>query len=171
MTATFGGKKHWLLVTDYSSNYIWSFFLKKISNLVDILIVLIKTWRNEYNLQVQYLCCYSESENVTFKKACKQEGLGVDFKYTVSGMPQQNSCSKEFFALFNWVCTMLNGVKLDAYLQNSLWAKVASTTIFHKNNLLTPNRMLIPFLQFFGEGKRSILPPMQIFGEMCITQG
>ena len=40
-TPTFGSKQHWLLVVDNSSNFIWSFFLKK-SNLVDIIVGLIK---------------------------------------------------------------------------------------------------------------------------------
>ena len=31
-------------------------------------------------------------ENVVFKKACKQEGLVVDFEFTALGMPQQNGC-------------------------------------------------------------------------------
>ena len=35
--------------------------------------------KNQYNLQVQYLCCDNAGENVAFKKAFKQEGLGIDF--------------------------------------------------------------------------------------------
>ena len=38
-----------------------------------------------------------------------------------------------------------------------------------KNNILTPNRNLSSFWQFFVKEKRSILSSMQKFGEMCIT--
>ena len=64
---------------------------------------------------------------------------------------------------------MLNGGKFNAFLQNGLWAKAANTAMLFENNLLTPNKNLGPFEQFFGKGKRSILFPMQKIGEMCIT--
>ena len=48
-TPTFGGKKHWLLIIDVSGNFIWSFFLKEKSDLVDFMIGLIKNLKNKYN--------------------------------------------------------------------------------------------------------------------------
>ena len=62
-THAFGSKKHWLLDIDDSSNFIRSFFLKEKSDLVYIILGLIKDLKNKYNLQTQYLCS-------------KQEGLG-----------------------------------------------------------------------------------------------
>ena len=41
-TPTFGSMKHWLLVIDNNSDFIWSFFLKEKSDLVNIMICLIK---------------------------------------------------------------------------------------------------------------------------------
>ena len=38
-------------------------------------------------MQVQYLPCNNAGENEAFKKTCKQEGLGNDFKYTAPGTP------------------------------------------------------------------------------------
>ena len=80
-TPTFASKKHWLLIIDDSSSFILSFFLKEKSDLVDIMIGLIKDLKNKYYLQVQYLCCVDAGENIVFKNGCKQEGLGDDFKY------------------------------------------------------------------------------------------
>ena len=101
-TPTFGGKKHWLLYVDNSSNFNLSCFLKEKSNLVDGMIGLIKNLKNKYNLQVQYLCCDNAGQDIAFQKACKQEELGVDFKYTAPDLPQQNSCVERNFAnLFN----------------------------------------------------------------------
>ena len=57
ISPSFGGKKHWLLVVDDSSYYTWRFFLKEKYNLVDIMIGIIKNLKNQYNLQVQNLCC------------------------------------------------------------------------------------------------------------------
>ena len=64
---------------------------------------------------------------------------------------------------------MLNGRKLTAYLCSGLWAEAANTAMLLKKNLLTLNRNLSPFQQFFGKGKRSILSLMQKFDEMHIT--
>ena len=85
-TPTFGSKKHWLHVIDDSSNYVWSFFLKEKSDIADIMFGLIKNLKNKYIMQVQCLHCDNAGKNVAFEKACKQEGLGVDFKYTSPGM-------------------------------------------------------------------------------------
>ena len=118
-TPTVGTKKNWLLVIDDSTSYVQSFFLKETSNLADIIVGLIKNLKNEYNLQVQYLCCNNTGENIAFKKACKQEGLGVEFKFTARGMSQQNGCiERKFATLFNWVYAMLNSGKLITYLQH-----------------------------------------------------
>ena len=106
-------------------------------------------------------------EKYSLQKACKQEGLGVDFEFTAPGLPQQKGCIEcEVATLFNWVCTMINGRKIDAYLQNGLWAKATNTAMLLENSLLYLNRNLIPFQQSFGKGKRSILSSMQEFGEM-----
>ena len=86
-TPTFDSKQHWLLVIDDSSNVIWTFFLNKKSDPVDTMVGLVKNLNNKCNLQVQYFHCNNAGEKVAFKKACKQEGLGVDFEYTASGMP------------------------------------------------------------------------------------
>ena len=89
-TPTFGSKQHWLLVIDDSSDFIWSFFLKDKSNLMDIMVGLVTNPKNKYDLQVQHLCCNNAGDNVSFERACRKEGLEVDFEYTASNMPQQN---------------------------------------------------------------------------------
>ena len=74
------------------------------------MIDLIKNLKYKYNLHVQHLCCNNAGENVAFEKACKQEGLVNDFKYTAPGRPQQNGYVERKFALFlNLVCAMHNG--------------------------------------------------------------
>ena len=104
-----------------------------------------------------------------FKQTCKNNGLGINFKYTAPGIPQQNGHIKHKFAtLFNWVHVMLNGSKFTAYLQSGLWADAANTAALLKNNLITTNRTLSPFQQFFGKGKKTVLTSIQKFGEMCI---
>ena len=89
-------------------------------------------------MQVQYLHWDYAGENVAFEKTCKQEGLGVGFKYTIPGMSEQNGCVEcKFATSFNRVCTMLNGGKFNAFLQNGFSAKAANTAMLLENNLLT----------------------------------
>ena len=160
-TPTFGGNWHWLLVMDDSNYYSWSFFLIEKSNSAETIFGLINNLKNKYNLQVQSLHCDNASENQAFEWTCKQEGLGVEFEHTPPSMPRQNAHFKQKFAtLFNWICTMLNGGKFTTYFQNGLWAKAANTAMLLKNNLITSNRTLSPFQQFFRKGKRSILTLM-----------
>ena len=64
---------------------------------------------------------------------------------------------------------MLYGRKFNIYLQNSIWAKAANTTMFLENHMITPNRNISPFQQFVVKGKKSILPLIQIFVKMCIA--
>ena len=89
--------------------------MKEKSDLVETMLGLVNNLKMNFNLQVQYLCC--DNAGKAFKKNCKQEGLGINFKYTAPGMPQQNECIKHKFAtLFNWVHAMLNSGKFTTYL-------------------------------------------------------
>ena len=95
--------------------------LKRKIDLADVMIGFIENLKNKYNLQVQYLHCNNAGENDAFKNACKQEGMGDDFEYSAPGTPQQNnSIKRKFVTLFNRVCAMLNGNKINAYLWNAL---------------------------------------------------
>ena len=95
---------------EVSSNYAWSFFLKEKSDSAWAMLGLIKNLKNKYNMQVQSLCHDNAGENVAFEKACKQEGLGMDFKYTAPARPEQNGCVEQKIAtLFNQIHAMPNG--------------------------------------------------------------
>ena len=101
-TPTFGGKHHWLLVINDCSDYCWSFFLKEKSDLAQTMLGLVNNLKIKLNLQVQCLRCNNAGKNQPFERTCKQEGLGIDFKYTAPGTPQQNGCIKcKFATLFH----------------------------------------------------------------------
>ena len=88
------------------------------SDLAQTMLGLVKNLKIKFNLQVQCLHCDNAGENQAFKRACKPEGLGINFEYTAPGTPKQNGCIEHKFAtLFNRVWDMLNGGKFTAYLQ------------------------------------------------------
>ena len=155
-TPTFNRKRHWLLLVDYNSNFIWSLFLKEKSNILHIMPGLIKNLKNKYYLQVQYLCFNNAGENVAFERACKQKELDDDYKYTGPGMPQQNGHIKPKFAsLFNLVHSVFNGGKFHAYLQKCLRAKAANTVTLLEKIMISLNKNLSPFQQFFGKEREA----------------
>ena len=48
-----GGKKHWLLIVDDSTDYTHSFILKKQNDLVEIMIVWIKNLFMKYHIRIK----------------------------------------------------------------------------------------------------------------------
>ena len=75
---------------------------KEKSDLAKRMLGLIKNLKTKYNTQVQFLHYNNVEENVAFKKACKQEELGVYFEYAAPSMPQQNyHVEHKFATLFN----------------------------------------------------------------------
>ena len=56
---------------------------------------LIKNLKTKYNIQVQYLHCNNAGKNVDFERACKQQGVRMEFKYAAPGTPQKSSHQME----------------------------------------------------------------------------
>ena len=79
------GKKHWLLVIGDSTDHAWSYFIKEKLDLKNVMSP-IKNLKTKKNIQGQYLCCDNLRENVNFERACKQEGIGMEFEYTAPGI-------------------------------------------------------------------------------------
>ena len=85
-------------------------------------------------MQIQYMHCDNADNNVAFKKACKQEGLGVDLRYTAPGMPQQmGHVEQKFTTLFNKVLAVLNGGKFNTLQQNGIWAEATNIALLLEN--------------------------------------
>ena len=90
-----------------------------------------------------------------FERACKQDGMGIEFEYTALGTPRWNGHVKQKFAtIFNRVYAMLDSQNVFAFLRNSLWAEAANTATLLENELLTSKRDLSPF-EHFWEGKEN----------------
>ncbi len=73
-TASLSRKKHWLLILDDATGYVWSYFLKYKIDLTKNVLGLIKELKSS-NLavkMVKYICCDNAGENVALEMACKQ---------------------------------------------------------------------------------------------------
>ena len=84
-----GTSRFWLLVVDEATDYCWSFFLKKKSELSKKMIDLLKQLFT-LGYKVKALRCDNAGENVTLQSKCVNNGLNISFEFTAPGTPQQN---------------------------------------------------------------------------------
>ena len=110
---------------------------------------LVKNLKTKFNI-----CCNNAGENVAFKKACKQEGMGVKFNGHVK---------QKFVAFFNCIQNSL------PFRKTGYGLKLPRPPCFLRIISSFPNKAISPFQQFLGKGKRNILSLVQEFGNMCIT--
>ena len=78
------------------------------SELKDVMIVLTKNLKGTQGINMRHIHCKNAGENEAFHKQCKQEGMGINFAYTMLSVPQQNSIIEHRFEMqYNRVHVML----------------------------------------------------------------
>ena len=92
-----GGMKHWLLIVDEATDYTHSFFLKKKRDLVETMIIWIKTLFMRYHIRIKKMRLDSSGENRMLQAKTNQPNLGIKFEFTAPGTPQQNSVVERNF--------------------------------------------------------------------------
>ena len=165
-----GGKKFWLLVLDDCTDMVWSFFLKRKDDQVEVLIAHIKELKAKYGKVVKkYIRCDNAGENTSFEERCKEEGLGIQFEYTSPNSPQFNGkIERKFAGLYGRTQANLNGARLNRRLRNLLWAECANVSTTQENVYVTKNKKMSAVGQFYGKelpGWRH----MRQFGEIGIV--
>ena len=51
------------------------------------MISLMKDLKAAYGINVKYVICNNAGENKDFGRACKQKGIGIQFKYIMASAP------------------------------------------------------------------------------------
>ena len=74
LTPTYGGKIHCLLITEDSTDYAWSSFLKEKLELKKTMLGIIKDLKANYSIHVQYARCDNARENSVLKGHEKRKG-------------------------------------------------------------------------------------------------
>ena len=123
------------------------FFLKEKSDLVDIMIGLIKNLKKKCNLQVYYLCCNNAGENIAFEKPTNRKGWGVALNIQPMVSHNRMAMLKENLLPFSTgygICSMAG------------------------NAMLIYEMAYGPKMQTSPHFLRTIFYLMQKFGEMCI---
>ncbi|MCP4746673.1 MAG: transposase family protein, partial [Desulfobacteraceae bacterium] len=107
---------------DYSDFFL-ELFPKKKSELKDYIIHLIKELKTKYSILVKIIGLDNSGENNALEKLCKQEGLGIKFKYTAPGTPQQNGqVERKFQTLYGRLRLSLLGSGVKGAFKKRLWA-------------------------------------------------
>ena len=68
-----GGRRHWGMLVDEATRCKHSFFLKKKSDQVDMVISWLKGLKNKYKIQVKFIRCDNAGENKKVVKSMIQK--------------------------------------------------------------------------------------------------
>jgi hypothetical protein len=94
-----------------ATDHCWSFFLKEKSNLTSEVMQLVNNLKENFPVRPNTLVVITRARNMSLEKLCKQEGLGVQFDYTILGTPQHNGrIVRKFTTLYRRARSMLNGI-------------------------------------------------------------
>ena len=167
---SFSKSKFWLLVVDEATDMCWSRFLKKKSDLPDVMMKLVKEINNMEGKKVKYLRCDNAGENISFEEKCKKEGLDVTFEYTAPNTPQQNGkVERKFATLYGKVRSMLNRARLPENWRSGIWTEAASTATFNENLLVTNEKSKPSYESFYGK-EHPKGRELRVFGEMGVVK-
>ena len=90
-----GGNRHWLIVVDECSDYTHSFFLKRKSDQIQIMLIWIRILSKKHNIEIKRIRLDNSGENRSLQKECDKANLGIAFEFTAPGTPQQNSVAEK----------------------------------------------------------------------------
>ena len=82
-----GGKRHWLIVVDEFSDCSHSFFLKRKSDQIELLLAWMKELKAKYGIDIKYVRLDNSGENRGLQTECAKQNLGIIFEFTAPGTP------------------------------------------------------------------------------------
>ena len=167
-TESLGGSKFWLLVVDYATDFPWSFFLKKKSDVPETMVKLVNEIKAD-GYKVKYLRCDNAGENRATEELMKQKEMFVKFEYSAPETPQQNGkVERKFATLFGRIRAMLNAAGLEGELRQRVWAEAAKTATINDGIIVT-SRNEKPSYERFYRKKNPIVQSLRRFGEIGIV--
>ena len=145
-----GGKKFMAMLVDDYSSMKWSFFLKKKSDLNDVILPKIKELKSK-GIDIKRVRMDNAGENL--KLGDKLKEIGVAVEYTAPNTPQQNGVVERAIAtVVSRARAMISEAGLDEELKQKLWAECFNTST-NLSNIVVKDGMT-PYEKFHGEGKK-----------------
>ena len=90
-----GGRRHWLIVVDKFSDCSHSFFLKRKSDQIKMIPIWILELKAKYGIDTKYIRLDNSGENISLRKECDKQNLGIIFEFTAPGTPSKTQLLKE----------------------------------------------------------------------------
>ena len=140
-----GGNRHWLVVVDEFSDYTHSFFLKRKSDQIQIILIWIRTLSKKHNIEIKRIRLDNSGENRSLQKECDKANLGITFEFTAPGTPQQNSVAERRIPpLMGRARAMLIQAGIESKYKGEFWCEVISTATKLDNRMVRPERTKPP---------------------------
>jgi hypothetical protein len=165
---SYGGFCFWALLVDDYSDYCWSIFLKKKSDLKSKVMTLLTDLKIA-EINVKYIRCDDSGENKALFDACQTQGYGVQFEFSGPRTPQQNGkVERKFQTFFGRIRAMLNSSGLKDHLRSGVWAECAMTVTYLSNITSIKEKMICAYQLLLGNKPR--LPEsLRSFGEIGVV--
>ena len=163
------GNRHWLIVVDEFSDYTHSFFLKRKSDQIQIVLIWIRILSKKHNIEIKRIRLDNSGENRSLQKECDKANLGITFEFTAPGTPQQNSVAERRMpTLMGRARAMLIQAGIESKYKGEFWCEVISTAKKLDNIMVRPERTNPPpHTLFYGEDAK-YTRSLRTFGEMAV---
>ena len=153
-----GGNRHWLIVVDEFIDYTHSFFLKRKSDQIQIMLIWIRILSKKHNIEIKRIRLDNSGEN----------NLGITFEFTAPGTPQLNFVSERRIpTLMRRARAMLIQAGIESKYNREFWCEVISTATKLDNIMVRPERTKPPHTLFYGEDAK-YTRSLRTFGEMAV---
>jgi hypothetical protein len=139
---SYGGRKFWAMLLDDHSNITHSIFVKKKSDIVELIVDKLKEFKKK-GTAVKYLRMDNSGENKALKQAIDADPeLDIEVEFTPPNTPEFNGKIERRFAyLFGCLRANLNAAEFDEKMRYGLWCECAVYTETVANSLITPRRL------------------------------
>ena len=163
-----GGNRHWLIVVDEFSDCTHSFFLKRKSGQIQIMLIWIRVLSKKHNIEIKRIRLDNSEENRSLQKECDKANMGITFEFTAPGTPQQNSVAERRIpTLMGRARAMLIQAEIESKYKREFWSEVISSATKLDNIMVRPERTKTPHTLFYREDAK-YTRSLRTFGEMAV---
>ena len=151
-----GGNRHWLIVVDEFSDCTHSFFLKRKSDQIQIMLIWIRILllSKKHNIEIKRIRLHNSGENRSLQKECDKANLGITFEFTAPGTPQQNSMAERRIpTVMGRATAMLIQAGIESKYNREIWCEVISTATKLDNIMVRPERTNPSHIALWGRCK------------------
>ena len=170
-TTSKGGNKFWLLIMDEFTECIWSYFIKRKSDLPQVVYEWIMRATNQQKIRVNIIRCDNAGENLSLQKklAHSFHCSHIKFEFTAPNTPQQNGkIERKFATLFGKCRSMLNAAGVPQHLRELLWAQCGQMATLLDKILVDDPKLKSPY-ELWYDKIPSWLANLKVFGEIGIV--